>query len=80
VLNPAERPVIWKRTDEGYDQERVGLEVKTYTTLPGKIGSRAESRRYFQTSKPGKSAAGHLFPNRLTEAEKRAVLEYLKTL
>ena len=28
----------------------------------------------------GKSAAGHLYPDALDEDEKRAVLEYLKTL
>jgi cytochrome c peroxidase len=28
----------------------------------------------------GKSAAGHEFPNELDDAEKQAVLEYLKTL
>jgi hypothetical protein len=28
----------------------------------------------------GKSAAGHTFPDKLSPDEKRAVLEYLKTL
>jgi hypothetical protein len=37
-------------------------------------------RTYFDTRQPGKSAAGHDFPDVLTEAEKAAVLEYLKTL
>ena len=40
----------------------------------------AERRRHFDTSKPGKSAAGHTFPDMLSEEEKQAVLEYLKTL
>ncbi len=37
-------------------------------------------RSYFDTRKPGKSAAGHDFPDELTEDEKTAVLEYLKTI
>ena len=37
-------------------------------------------RSYFDTQRFGKSNVGHNFPNRLSEAEKSAVLEYLKTL
>ena len=80
VLHPDARPAVWKRTPTGYDQARVGLEVETADEMPpGKITS-AERRRWFDTRKPGKSAAGHDFPAALTEPEKAAVLEYLKTL
>jgi mono/diheme cytochrome c family protein len=80
VLHPAERPVVWRRMATGYDDERVGLEIEAFTELPkGKLRS-SERRRYFDTRKPGKSAAGHDFADVLDEAEKRAVLEYLKTL
>ena len=81
VLNPAERPRIWLRTEDGYDQQRVGLEVTTFEALPPaakKLPS--ERRRYFDTTRSGKSAAGHDFPNELTVKEKTALLEYLKTL
>lgn len=37
-------------------------------------------RSWFDTSKPGKSAGGHLFPQALAPAEKDAVLAYLLTL
>ena len=40
----------------------------------------AERRRHFDTTRPGKAARGHDFPDVLDEAEKTAVLEYLKTL
>jgi hypothetical protein len=40
----------------------------------------SDRRTFFDTQKPGKSAAGHDFPDALTEDEKTAVLEYLKTL
>ena len=79
VLHPAERPPVWKRSPAGYDQSRVGLEVETWSE-PAKGLSSAERRRRFDTTKPGKSAAGHDFPDALDEEEKAAVLEYLKTL
>ena len=84
VLHPAERPAVWKRTPLGYDQARLGLEVEEMEAMPqvaggGKLSS-AERRRHFNTSKPGKSAKGHDFPDVLDEDEKTAVLEYLKTL
>lgn len=80
VLHPDERPVVWKRSPTGYDERHVGLEIEAAADLPpGKITS-AERRRWFDTRKPGKSAAGHDFPEALTDPEKSAVLEYLKTL
>ena len=80
VLNPEKRPAVWKRSEAGYDQTRVGLEVQEFEDIPGTITQPAERRRYFDTRKKGKSAAGHDFPSVLTDDEKRAVLEYLKTL
>ncbi len=84
LLHPAERPAVWKRTPTGYDQARVGLEVAEMEKMPTGPGqeklSSAERRRHFDTSKPGKSAKGHDFPDVLDEEEKTAVLEYLKTL
>ena len=80
VLHPAERPTVWRRTPTGYDDSRVGLEVEELTELPpGRLRS-SDRRTFFDTRKPGKSAAGHDFPDALTEDEKTAVLEYLKTL
>jgi len=80
VLHPAHRPKIWKRTEDGYDQSKVGLEVTTFESVPAEAKTAAEKREYFNTQLTGKSAAGHSFPDDLTEEEKQAVLEYLKTL
>ncbi|HEX7448405.1 MAG TPA: cytochrome c [Pirellulales bacterium] len=80
LLHPERRPLVWTRTEDGYDQQRVGLETTELDELPADIRSPAQRRRYFDTRRFGKSAAGHLFPDELTEDEKRAVLEYLKTL
>jgi mono/diheme cytochrome c family protein len=80
VLHPDERPVVWRRTPTGYDEARVGLEVESLAALPEGRLPPAARRGYFDTRRPGKSAAGHDIPAALDEAEKAAVLEYLKTL
>jgi hypothetical protein len=80
VLHPEERPRVWKRTEDGYDHHRVGLEIEEFDAVPDAMRHPAHRRRYFDTSLTGKNAAGHEFPSVLTEEEKRAVLEYLKTL
>ncbi len=80
LLHPDERPVVWQRSEDGYDQSKVGLEVQEFDELPATARIPAQKRRYFDTRKFGKSASGHLFPDELTEEQKRAVLEYLKTL
>lgn len=79
LLHASERPRIWRRSVEGYDVRRVGLEVQVLGRLP-RVKSSAELREYFDTRRAGKSADGHLFPEVLSADEKTAVLEYLKTL
>lgn len=80
VLHSESRPAVWKRTEDGYDRDKVGLEVETFDTVPATVKFPAHRRRYFDTKLSGKSAAGHTFPNVLDEEQKRALLEYLKTL
>jgi mono/diheme cytochrome c family protein len=80
LLNPDERPTVWKRAGNRYDTERVGPAIETFYELPTDVTAGWQRREYFDARAFGKSAAGHDFPNRLSEGEKRAVLEYLKTL
>jgi mono/diheme cytochrome c family protein len=80
MLHPDERPLVWRRTIDGYDHSRVGLEVETFEEVPAAAKSNAQRRWYFDTRKFGKSAKGHDFPSKLTEPQRAAVLEYLKTL
>lgn len=81
VLHPDKRPVVWQRLDvDGFDQERVGLVVEELSFLPETVENPAERRTYFDTRQPGKSAAGHRFPDILSSEERAAVLEYLKML
>ena len=80
LLHPDSRPAVWKRTEDGYDRDRVGLEVVIFDRIPSSVKIASRRRRYFDTKLPGKSSAGHRFPDVLDEIEKKSVLEYLKTL
>jgi len=80
VLHPTQRPVVWRRLGDAYDDQRVGPRIETFDELPSDVTEGWQRREYFGTRAFGKSAAGHDFPNALSEDEKRAVLEYLKTL
>jgi hypothetical protein len=80
VLHPGERPDVWHRSEDGYDPSRVGLEVAELAELPAEAKTGPVRRQYFDTRLFGKSATGHDFAEVLSEEERRAVLEYLKTL
>jgi mono/diheme cytochrome c family protein len=82
VLHPDARPAVWRRAaGTTYDADRVGLAVTVHDAVPPEAAADKQERRtYFDTRGHGKSAAGHRFPDALSEAERRAVLEYLKTL
>jgi hypothetical protein len=80
VLNSSERPVVWQRSENDYDETRVGLQVEEFQKLPASIRRIDDLRTYFNTKRFGKSAAGHFFPDELSADEKMLVLEYLKTL
>jgi mono/diheme cytochrome c family protein len=80
LFHADQRPAVWTRTEDGYDTQRVGLEVTELAEIPADADTPAERRYYFDTRIPGKSAAGHEFPEELSEEEKVAVIEYLKTL
>jgi len=80
VLHPDQRPIVWKRSASEFDADRVGWKTEIFETLPPEITDGWQKREYFDTRSFGKSAGGHDFPDALSEEEKRAVLEYLKTL
>lgn len=80
MFHSDQRPTVWKRTEDGYDANRVGLEVTELSSIPAEVTSAKEKRTYFDTRLFGKSAEGHTFPDALSEDEKTAVMEYLKTL
>lgn len=85
VLNSDSRPQRWQHVvnvdgqlDENFDREKIGI---AYIDLSNQDADRTLGKQeVFDTSVFGKSNDGHRFPSALNAAEKRAVLEYLKTL
>ena len=80
VLHPDQRPVVWRRHETKYDPEKVGLVFKSFDSLPASAKRIDQKREYFDTRKAGKNRDGHNYPDLLTAAQKKALLEYLKTL
>ena len=81
LLTPESRPAIWKRSEEGYDQRKLGLEVTTHDRLPAEASTPQQKRQFYQTGLRGLGNQGHRYPaNGLGEDEKTTLIEYLKTL
>jgi mono/diheme cytochrome c family protein len=84
VLNSKARPRLFTRsfrTDEAdYDMERVGWKFSELTESPSEKLPAIERRKVYDVSKPGRSNAGHTFGDGLTDQERAAVVEYLKSL
>ena len=80
VLHPEQRPVVWQRSPDGFDRARIGLEFESFESIPDQVQDPSQRRTFFDTRQFGKSSEGHTFPDVLSESEKLAVLEYLKTL
>ena len=82
VLNSPARPASWRRVDldsTHFDQDALGwpFEVLPY----GQDTAPADVKKFvYDTSKLGHANTGHPFGDHLTADERRAVLEYLKTL
>jgi len=80
VLNPKQRPTVWRPTSQDMDENRIGLTIEIVDSVPENETDRVKRRSYFDTRLFGKSNKGHTYPNSLSTTQKRAVLEYLKTL
>ncbi len=74
VLDSSKRPAIWQKTasSDNYDHTRMGLK---YT-----VKDKKDNNLTYDTTLPGHSNQGHYFGDKLSAKDKRAVLEYLKTL
>ena len=86
VLNSKTRPKLFTRsyrTDlDAYDPGEAGLEggvAGQSRRTPAKTPP-IERRKVYDTTKPGRGNGGHTYGDDLTDAERRAVIEYLKTL
>jgi hypothetical protein len=74
LLNSAKRPTYWKRnfTKPSYNYEIPGWDYEELST-PG-------NSEVYNTKQYGYTNNGHYFGDKLTAGERRAVIEYLKTL
>jgi cytochrome c5 len=82
LLNSSIRPRYWKRVDfdsHNFDEEALGW---PYVTVPYPQSAAPEEERKFiyDTTLWSQSNKGHTFGDHLTPRERRAVVEYLKTL
>jgi cytochrome c553 len=74
LLNSKERPKYWQRDfkQPEYDYEKVGWKYE--------IKDSGDNRKVYNTDKPGYRNTGHTFGDRLSTEDRKAVIEYLKTL
>jgi mono/diheme cytochrome c family protein len=74
VLNTKARPKFWARDfdNPSYDYDRVGWHYSSKNA--------ADNSGVYDTTIPGYGNYGHDFGDRLTPKQRRAIIEYLKTL
>lgn len=84
VLDSSSRPDRFRRppsTDfEHYDTDRVGWRVEILDPVSPEAANREKDRSIFDTGRYGLGNQGHTFGDALRPDERRAVIEYLKTL
>jgi hypothetical protein len=84
ALNSRARPGVYTRSyrtgREDYDPVKLGWKVTVLDTPPGPGTSGYELRKVYDTTQPGRGNGGHTFGDRLSDGDRYAVIEYLKTL
>jgi len=82
VLDSARRPTYWRRVDfdsTHFDEDALGWPWEAVDT-PWAEAPPAEAKLIYDTTLWSQSNKGHRFGDHLTDAERHALLEYLKTL
>ncbi|MBX9584016.1 MAG: c-type cytochrome [Gemmataceae bacterium] len=84
VLNSTARPKLFTRSyrtgEADYDKDKVGWKVTELRSPPGEDVAAIERRKVYGTSQPGRGNGGHTYGDVLSEEERAAVIEYLKSL
>ena len=82
LLDSGTRPTYWRRRfdSEDYDQVELGWVYDALTQGKAASSDASVRNQIYDTTLPGYSNSGHTFGDGLTRAERRAVIEYLKTL
>lgn len=83
VLNSQERPAVYTRSfktgKEDYDPIDLGWKFTKERPADTKMTG-LERRKIYNTKLPGRGNQGHTYGDKLSDEERRAVIEYLKTL
>ncbi len=83
MLNSKARPRIYTRSfrtgETDYDAVKLGWKVQVVDRAPENL-SPYERRKVYDTTQPGRGNGGHTFGDDFTDDQRRAVIEYLKTL
>jgi hypothetical protein len=82
LLDSSQRPRYWRHVLEPREYDTATLGWRHEALGHGKYGAAGEdeARRIYDTSLPGYGNGGHTFGDVLSERERAAVIEYLKTL
>jgi mono/diheme cytochrome c family protein len=84
VLNSKARPKIFTRsyrTDrEAYDTAKLGLKIEVVEKPLPPDAPAHEQHKVYDTTLPGRHNTGHTYGDKLSDDERMAVIEYLKTL
>jgi hypothetical protein len=84
VLKSSARPALYTRSFKteanDFDYAKLGWKYTKLQSPPSDKLPASEFRKVYDTSKPGRGNGGHTYGDDLTEEERMAVIEYLKTL
>ncbi len=81
LLDSRARPRFWRHSaGREYDAEAMGWRHEVLDAGKEAAADAAERARIYDTTLPGYGNGGHLYGDELTDRQRRALLEYLKTL
>jgi mono/diheme cytochrome c family protein len=81
LLDSRLRPAFWRHAEPpAYDPAALGWRHEVLAEGKADFNNAQEKTRVYDTTLPGYGNGGHLFGDTLTEGEREALLEYLKTL
>ncbi|MEO7331541.1 MAG: c-type cytochrome [Minicystis sp.] len=82
LLDSSKRPTFWTRSFDSndYDDAALGWNFTSLDAGQDAEPNKSKRSKIYDTTKPGYGNAGHTYGDGLSEAERSAVIEYLKTL
>ena len=82
LLDSSKRPAYWLRSFDStdFDDDALGWRYQALGYGKEAASDPRQRKRIYDTTLRGYSNAGHTFGDDLTDAERRAIIEYLKTL